>query len=446
MLARVLVLAGILNLSLAVALAVPLLAAALFQAVAAYLLIGRDAHNGEPKADDLVHKNPFLLSEVLRFGAILGVVMLAAGIANSLWGSGGLMAVAAISGLADVDAMTLSVANMGPATAAGVAAILVTIGVNTIAKSIYAWIAGEGASACCCSALTLRRWPWRWRAIFCYHPRNSDGDLHDRYAAPQPGTDGGHRILDCRGVPPFLFRLRLALGWLVLLSPLIALAWFMAFRNGPPDVKALDAASIVALAALGVGVLLASFSITVNWHRRILLGEKPRRLGWVRLDGVVWRYVGGFLLILIVLGLYGGAAFGITTMAAPALSTQLGPAAKPWGSPSPSSSASPHSSPCTACRAGSPPSPWRTLTIRSAPPGPPPARTASPIWASPSGCCSRWQSPEAWGRGFLRPAIAAAGVGEAGGFRLDRPDHLDGDVPDRERGGKPLQALGPRGD
>ena len=106
------------------------------------MLIGRDAHSGEPKAEELVHKNPFLLSEVLRFGAILGVVMLAAGIANSLWGSGGLMAVAAISGLADVDAMTLSVANMGPATAAGVAAVLVTIGVNTVAKSIYAWLAG----------------------------------------------------------------------------------------------------------------------------------------------------------------------------------------------------------------------------------------------------------------------------------------------------------------
>ena len=105
----------------------------------------------------------------------------------------------------------------------------------------------------------------------------------------------------------------------------------MAFRNGEPDFKALDVGSISALAALGAGVLLASFSIAVNWQRRILLGEKPRRLGWVRLDGVVWRYVGGFLLILIVLGLYAGAAFGVTTIAAPALAPQLGPAARPLG-------------------------------------------------------------------------------------------------------------------
>lgn len=145
MMARVLVLAGFVNLSLAAALAVPLLSAALFQAVSAFFLIGRDGAkaNGE-KAEALVHKNPFLLSEVLKFGAILAAVMLAAGVADSMFGHKGLMAVAAISGLADVDALTLSVANMGPATSNGVAAILLTIGVNNLAKSIYGWISGGG--------------------------------------------------------------------------------------------------------------------------------------------------------------------------------------------------------------------------------------------------------------------------------------------------------------
>ena len=143
MLLRVLVLAGVLNLSLALALAVPLLAAALFQGVAAMLLIGRDGKGGA-KPEGLVHRNPFLLSEVLRFGAILAAVMLAAGIAQSIYGDSGLMAVAAISGLADVDAVTLSVAGMGPASRAGVAAVLIAIGVNNIAKSAYAWYAGGG--------------------------------------------------------------------------------------------------------------------------------------------------------------------------------------------------------------------------------------------------------------------------------------------------------------
>ncbi|MFN4141293.1 MgtC/SapB family protein [Aestuariivirga sp.] len=142
MMARVLVLAGALNLSLAAALAIPLIAAALFQLLAALLLIGREARAGGEKPEELVHRNPFLLSEVLRFGAILAAVMLAAAVAQSIYGDGGLMAVAAISGLADVDALTLSVANMGPATAVGVAAVLLTIGVNNIAKSVYGWVAG----------------------------------------------------------------------------------------------------------------------------------------------------------------------------------------------------------------------------------------------------------------------------------------------------------------
>ncbi len=142
MLARVLVLAGLLNPSLALALAVPLIAAALFQVVAAALLIGRDGKQLAPQSEGFIHKNPFLLSEVFRFAAILAAVMLAAGIAQSVWGSSGLMAVAAISGLADVDALTLSVAGMGPATASGVAAVLLTIVVNNLAKSAYGWVAG----------------------------------------------------------------------------------------------------------------------------------------------------------------------------------------------------------------------------------------------------------------------------------------------------------------
>jgi hypothetical protein len=129
----------------------------------------------------------------------------------------------------------------------------------------------------------------------------------------------------------FFFGLGLALSWLVLLSPLVALAWFLAFRNGMPDVRALPPAAIAGLALLALGVLLASFSVAVNWHRRVLLGERPRGLQWVRLDGVMWRYAGGFLLVLIVLGVYAGAAFGITTLASPALEPQLGAAARPLG-------------------------------------------------------------------------------------------------------------------
>lgn len=126
----------------------------------------------------------------------------------------------------------------------------------------------------------------------------------------------------------FFFGIGLVLSWLVLLSPLMVLAWFLAFRDGVPDVKALTPGAMTGPVLLGAGVLIASFSIAVNWHRRVILGETPRRLKWVRLDGVMWRYLFGFVLLIIVLGLYAGAAFGVVTFATPALAPQLGEAAK----------------------------------------------------------------------------------------------------------------------
>lgn len=129
----------------------------------------------------------------------------------------------------------------------------------------------------------------------------------------------------------FFFGIRLALGWQILLLPLLALAWFMAFRNGPPDFKALNGGQSAALAALGVANLLASFSIAVNWHRRVLTGESPRGFGWVRLDMTVWRYMLGFLLLVAVLAIYAGAIVLLLTQGVAALAGQLGPITQPSG-------------------------------------------------------------------------------------------------------------------
>lgn len=130
----------------------------------------------------------------------------------------------------------------------------------------------------------------------------------------------------------FFFSIGLVLAWALLLSPLIAAAWYFAFRSGPPpDIAALGTPAKVALGVLGFGILLASFSIAVNWHRRTLSDERPRGLRWVRLDGVVWRYILGFAMLLVVLAVYAGVIFGILTQAVPALAPHLGPAAQPAG-------------------------------------------------------------------------------------------------------------------
>jgi uncharacterized membrane protein (DUF4010 family) len=142
MMVRVLAIAGLINFALAETLAPALLAAAATMAVAALVMIRSDrgglARDG--KGFDL--KNPFEPAEVLRFGALLAVVSVAAVLARRELGDPGLLGLAALSGLADVDAMTLSVARLGEVSAAATLSVLVAVAVNTFAKAGYAWAAG----------------------------------------------------------------------------------------------------------------------------------------------------------------------------------------------------------------------------------------------------------------------------------------------------------------
>ena len=111
MLLRVVVLTGLINWPLGLKIAPALMAAALVSgalALASGVVEGQDRH-ARRRACWCI-KNPFDLQVVLRFGALLAVVMLAAGLARRYVGDQGLFAVAGLSGLADVDALILSVA------------------------------------------------------------------------------------------------------------------------------------------------------------------------------------------------------------------------------------------------------------------------------------------------------------------------------------------------
>jgi hypothetical protein len=126
----------------------------------------------------------------------------------------------------------------------------------------------------------------------------------------------------------FFFALRLALAWLILLAPLMALAWHLALRQYPPDIAALGPSAQAALVALAAGGLLAGLSVAVSWQRKLLLGERPRGWRWLRLDGVVWRHAAGLIVMLMVLGLYAAAAYAVSVYGPPALPLQLAPFAK----------------------------------------------------------------------------------------------------------------------
>jgi hypothetical protein len=127
----------------------------------------------------------------------------------------------------------------------------------------------------------------------------------------------------------FVFSLRLAFCWLVVMSPLLAVAWYILPKDSMPNPDALPPFASAVLISIGVLAFLASLSVAVNWHRRLILGETPRRLGWIRLDGVVWKYLFCFLFVLVVLAAVGLAIFAALEYLPSALLPHIGPAAQP---------------------------------------------------------------------------------------------------------------------
>ena len=142
MMLRVLAITGLINLDLARSMSPVLIAAAAVTGISSLLLLWHSRRDAKATRRQEIYKNPFELPEVLRFGAILAVVGLAVVLARQYFGDQGLLAVAALSGVADVDALTLSVARMRDAGNVAASAILLTVAVNTVAKSIYAGVAG----------------------------------------------------------------------------------------------------------------------------------------------------------------------------------------------------------------------------------------------------------------------------------------------------------------
>jgi uncharacterized membrane protein (DUF4010 family) len=132
---------------IAVVVAPPLLAPMVYPlALAAVVAFGpaawyaRSAGDRPVNWDDpgLQPQNPLDLGFALKFGLLLAVIMVLARAAMATMGAHGLYGLAAISGLVDVDAITLSAASMftqgQTALASAAVAILIAAVVNTIVK------------------------------------------------------------------------------------------------------------------------------------------------------------------------------------------------------------------------------------------------------------------------------------------------------------------------
>jgi len=147
MIGRMMLVATILHPPLAGALLLPalLLLAATLSPVGFYLMRGSDK---KPVDESGLMRNPMELRSALLFGALLAIIMLLGQALREWAGDAGLWTLAAASGLADVDAITISLARMsGQDVALNVAAtgIIIAAGSNSLLKAGMALIIGGRA-------------------------------------------------------------------------------------------------------------------------------------------------------------------------------------------------------------------------------------------------------------------------------------------------------------
>jgi uncharacterized membrane protein (DUF4010 family) len=146
---RVLAVAGALNASLLPLLGPPLGAATLAMAACGLLMVRRlDAQQREHAVTEL--RNPFELFSVLGFALFLGFIVVAGRLLSQHYGAAGAIAGALASGIADVDAVTVSVSKLAPqplSVQQAALAILAAVASNTLSKLAMGMAIGRGAFA-----------------------------------------------------------------------------------------------------------------------------------------------------------------------------------------------------------------------------------------------------------------------------------------------------------
>ena len=149
MFARVLVVVAVVNRTLLGPLFLPFAAMGLVAAGAAALIYLRSDPDGKGASarDNLRVANPFSITSAAKFAAFFAVVLVAVKIAQDNFSDSGVYAVAALAGLTDVDAITLSMAELAKTGSAQVAVIAIVIAslVNTAVKCGIAFVLGGPA-------------------------------------------------------------------------------------------------------------------------------------------------------------------------------------------------------------------------------------------------------------------------------------------------------------
>jgi uncharacterized membrane protein (DUF4010 family) len=137
MFVRVIVLVAVINRALLTHILVPFAAMAIVvSGFAGFLYVRGGSVDGAAGKGNLKVQNPFSLTEAAKFAALFAVVLLAVKIVQQHFPPNGLYAVAALAGLTDVDAITLSMSEFAKGGEARIAVIAIVIAslTNTLVK------------------------------------------------------------------------------------------------------------------------------------------------------------------------------------------------------------------------------------------------------------------------------------------------------------------------
>ncbi len=139
MFGRIAVAVAVVHRPLLARLVVPMTSMGLTALAAAVFFYLRGTRATRMRAPEVRLKNPFRLTASIRFALFFAAILLAVELARSRLPAAGLVAVAGLAGLADVDAITLSMAELardGGAASVAVASIVTAAVANTMAKCV----------------------------------------------------------------------------------------------------------------------------------------------------------------------------------------------------------------------------------------------------------------------------------------------------------------------
>ncbi|WP_297456076.1 MgtC/SapB family protein [Persephonella sp.] len=145
---RVLVLAGIVNFRISLILSLPLiLLSIIYILILGFIFFRKKEEIKKTSEQEIQFSNPFQITSALQFGLIYGVILFLTKALNYYMGTKGVFIASFLSGVIDVDAITLSLSNMAKQgnieSIIAAKSIMLAVVSNSIFKYLYIFLFGD---------------------------------------------------------------------------------------------------------------------------------------------------------------------------------------------------------------------------------------------------------------------------------------------------------------